>query len=364
MDSDFLQHLTLVSPAVSGFLTLYFLQHRSARKNLWLALAMGILTLSLLGRYLFEIKSSALPYLPFVIFPLVCLVGPSIQRYIQSILNKESGANLYVGLSFALCALAAHASIYFTVPESRQPDQIVNQTGTLKLYTAMFLCIVTSVQILQLGLAGRTLHRNSRSLSPPMYRWAWLLIAVFSVYILAYFLLGTLTLLNIIPLPVHIPEVILALLVLFGMLHFLLKHPAVLNEQIPVTRYAKQSLSSEQANSYRERIEQYMRENKPYLQDDMNVTRLSELIGIPSHHLSMVINNELSMNFFAFMNEYRVKEAMELMRHPEYQDHTLLSIAFEAGFQSKAAFNSAFKKQTGKAPGEFRKELGNPERKD
>ena len=74
----------------------------------------------------------------------------------------------------------------------------------------------------------------------------------------------------------------------------------------------------------------------------------------------MVINTELSMNFFAFINEYRVKEARKLIENPERKDHTLLAIAFEAGFQSKASFNAAFKKHTGMAPGEYRRRLDSP----
>ncbi len=53
------------------------------------------------------------------------------------------------------------------------------------------------------------------------------------------------------------------------------------------------------------------------------------------------------------MNEYRVNEFIERIQLPENKHLTLLGIAFDAGFNSKATFNRAFKKFTGKSPKEF-----------
>ncbi|MBL0268466.1 MAG: AraC family transcriptional regulator [Chitinophagaceae bacterium] len=69
--------------------------------------------------------------------------------------------------------------------------------------------------------------------------------------------------------------------------------------------------------------------------------------------LSMVINKGFSMNFNDWVNKYRLEEVKSLFEKGEHKKQTLLSIAFECGFNSKATFNRAFKKATGITPREW-----------
>jgi AraC-like DNA-binding protein len=55
------------------------------------------------------------------------------------------------------------------------------------------------------------------------------------------------------------------------------------------------------------------------------------------------------------IQEYRIQEAIQRIKLNE--DKNLLTIGFEVGFQSKSAFNTAFKKITGKTPMELKKSL-------
>lgn len=66
--------------------------------------------------------------------------------------------------------------------------------------------------------------------------------------------------------------------------------------------------------------------------------------------LSRVINDGFEHNFFDFINYYRVAEFKQRMADPRHRNATLLSIAFEVGFNSKTAFNRAFKKITDQTP--------------
>jgi AraC-like DNA-binding protein len=103
---------------------------------------------------------------------------------------------------------------------------------------------------------------------------------------------------------------------------------------------------------------QFMYENKPYLNENITIKDLSCEINIPSHHLSIVINNRLGKNFYTFINDYRIKEALSILDDPENSDASILAIAFRAGFNSKSTFNSVFKKITGKTPSEYRSTPG------
>ena len=99
-----------------------------------------------------------------------------------------------------------------------------------------------------------------------------------------------------------------------------------------------------------------MQKERPYLESELTLPKLADLLQVPPHHLSQVINESLGQNFFDFVNAHRVEEAQRLLRDPERSAYTVLAIAEEAGFNSKTAFNTAFKKVTGKTPTEFRQQ--------
>ena len=93
---------------------------------------------------------------------------------------------------------------------------------------------------------------------------------------------------------------------------------------------------------------------KPYLDSELNLIKLAELLNMTPHHLSYIINNGFNENFFQFINGYRVEKAKELLVNEEMNELSILGIAFESGFNSKTAFNTTFKKITGQTPSEFK----------
>ena len=96
-----------------------------------------------------------------------------------------------------------------------------------------------------------------------------------------------------------------------------------------------------------------MHAEKPYLDPLLTLTRLSEASVIDLHTLSRIINTQIGKNFNDFVNSYRVSEFIELAKSESHKKYTLLSIAFESGFNSKSTFNSAFKKQTSQTPRDY-----------
>jgi AraC-like DNA-binding protein len=98
-----------------------------------------------------------------------------------------------------------------------------------------------------------------------------------------------------------------------------------------------------------------MKLQKPYLDSELNLIKLSELINMTPHHLSYVINTGFNENFFSFINTYRVEKAKELLAKEEMNKLSMLGIAFESGFNSKTSFNTTFKKITGQTPSDFKK---------
>ena len=87
----------------------------------------------------------------------------------------------------------------------------------------------------------------------------------------------------------------------------------------------------------------------------LTIRSLSEDIKMNSRELSVLINQNLNQHFFDFINEYRIKEAMNILKNPTKKEVTVLEILYEVGFNSKSSFNTAFKKYTGFTPTQFRK---------
>lgn len=103
-------------------------------------------------------------------------------------------------------------------------------------------------------------------------------------------------------------------------------------------------------------IKRAMEANRYYEDPELSLATLAEKLSMSPHELSKVINAVFKKGFNDFINEYRVADAARKMQDSAYDNMTLLGIAYEAGFNSKATFIRAFKQFTGKTPAEYKQE--------
>ncbi|AOP34374.1 hypothetical protein A0128_11245 [Leptospira tipperaryensis] len=118
-------------------------------------------------------------------------------------------------------------------------------------------------------------------------------------------------------------------------------------------KYKTTQLRSVDLDSLEKNLNFLLEEKKIYKEENLGLSRLSEELGISPHQLSEYLNLHLKRNFFQLINGYRIAEAKHLLLHSPKE--TVLSIAYEVGFQSKSSFNDAFRKEVGLSPTEFRK---------
>lgn len=97
-----------------------------------------------------------------------------------------------------------------------------------------------------------------------------------------------------------------------------------------------------------------MEKEKLYLNPELTIGELANQLNIHSHQLSKLINENLHKNFFEFVNEFRIQEFKRLVANPQHKHISILGLAMDAGFNSKASFNRIFKNSTGLTPSEFR----------
>lgn len=105
------------------------------------------------------------------------------------------------------------------------------------------------------------------------------------------------------------------------------------------------------------RLRTYMAEAEPYLEPSLTVQDLARQLQLPGRELSLLINHHLDQHFFDFVNEYRIEKACHLLKDATHQSTTVLEILYAVGFNSKSSFNTAFKKQTGLTPTQYRAAL-------
>jgi AraC-like DNA-binding protein len=119
-------------------------------------------------------------------------------------------------------------------------------------------------------------------------------------------------------------------------------------------KYAKSGLSHERMKELADQLVSFMHQDKEFLEGDLTLNQLSSRIGVPQHQLSQVLNQHLGSSFFEYINRLRVQEAQRCLADSAFHGQTLLDIGLAAGFNSKAAFNAAFKRYSGLTPTEFR----------
>ncbi len=123
---------------------------------------------------------------------------------------------------------------------------------------------------------------------------------------------------------------------------------------IEATKYQGSGLSDSESTGYAQKIRTIMESEKLYLDPEISLKELSDKTGISPRYVSQIINSRFNQNFFDFINHYRIEEAKRLMAGTVRKELTILEIMYNVGFNSKSSFQTAFRKNTGTTPTEFR----------
>lgn len=117
-------------------------------------------------------------------------------------------------------------------------------------------------------------------------------------------------------------------------------------------KYQRSALSCEQSARIANKINLVMEEDKLYLDANLSLQKLANYVSISPNYISQTLNETLAINFFDFVNQWRIKAAKPkiIANHDN-----VLNIALEVGFNARSSFYKAFKQATGKTPSEFRK---------
>ncbi|WP_179333769.1 helix-turn-helix domain-containing protein [Winogradskyella costae] len=117
------------------------------------------------------------------------------------------------------------------------------------------------------------------------------------------------------------------------------------------------SLKPQEIENLKQKLHILLTEDKVYLNEDLNLTQLSEYMDISNKKLSELLNHHLSTNFYDLINEYRINAIKERFENGDAEKYTIISIAYDAGFKSKASFYRIFKQKEGISPSNYNKKF-------
>lgn len=118
-------------------------------------------------------------------------------------------------------------------------------------------------------------------------------------------------------------------------------------------KYLKSGLKPDQARKHLDELLKYVDEQKPFKNPDLNIFMLAQMVDLSRNHLTQVLNENMGVSFYVYINTCRVREAQRLMLDPGFSHLSLTGIAAEAGFKSRTTFFTNFKKITGITPQEW-----------
>jgi AraC-like DNA-binding protein len=119
-------------------------------------------------------------------------------------------------------------------------------------------------------------------------------------------------------------------------------------------KYAASRLKPPESDNIARKLTEFMNSEKPYLSPSISVEELSKKLNFSVKNLSQVIHTSFNLNFYDFINSYRIEEIKKHIDDENYRNLTLVAIAYDAGFNSKSVFNAAFKKHAGITPKEYK----------
>ncbi len=264
----------------------------------------------------------------------------------------------------------------FILPRSDQGYLFTDADGALSrrgfifgfAYETFGLFVVTVQWLFYLVLSSLRLLRYRARLKDVFastenkeLRWALVIIGLCGSYWLLGFVLVVLDISGVYETSHDAPEYALNLVISCVLLIWGLRQRPSL--QMPATapiettsaetpiKYAKSALTEVMADRIAAKLKRAMTEDQLHLDPNLSLWALSKHVGVSDNYVSQVLNEEIGQNFFDFVNGYRVKEAQVRLAN---SDETILSIAYDIGFNSRSSFYTAFKKSTGQTPTAFR----------
>ncbi len=344
---------------------LFFRKGSTRNINVFLGLFFFSLAINVLHAVILRVPHVAIQSVPHVLYigaPFAFLYAPSLFYYIAKLthgIKKSKPIHLFHLLPFVLFMIYLSFDFYFLAAERKIEMVLTNSVISYRFW--VFLTIGLHIQIIyyighsvfclrNYEVYLRTINSLNEKINLSWVKFIFISIFVLWIIDLTRFLIHSIDVRLLYTLEAVLFITFLGLC--YIILYKAVNHSRIFNTEIKENK--KNSLSALSAEIYLKKLLRYMKSEKPYKDPDINLIELGQKVGIPHRSLSEVINNTLNQNFHEFINSYRVRESERLLRESS-RFKTVLEVIYEVGFNSKSSFHSAFKKNTGMTPTQFKR---------
>jgi len=116
-------------------------------------------------------------------------------------------------------------------------------------------------------------------------------------------------------------------------------------------KYKNSSLTENMSLRVKDQLLDSLNIDKIYLDNTLTLSKLAKKINVDRYSLSQVINQELNKNFYELINDYRITEAVKIVK--ENNNKQVVDLIYECGFNNKVSFYKAFKQRMHMTPKDF-----------
>jgi AraC-like DNA-binding protein len=341
---------------------------QNAKANKWLSLFAFILGTAFTGSYLDDL--GLIEYYPSIvkwINSLQFLLAPSIYISILYFVNPTSKFKIRYWLHFLpFFIFALSENIVFWGKESISTKTLF-EIGETSFYIRDLLpfqlLAYLFVSYLTLKKHNKNIELITSATQNINLHWLKLLLLI-SIFPVLFWINDVL---GIFPFLVNLNRSIFSISILF-LAYFAMKQTTIFpykNEdldeisEVLIEPIKPKRLSDEQISALSARLDNLMKNDKIFLDNEINLSTVADKLRISIHDTSYLINDITGNNFYKFINQYRVEEAKKLLTSSKADKLNMLGIAFESGFNSKTTFNTTFKKIVGISPSEYAKKEKN-----
>ena len=341
-------------------LAIYLFSSRKRRHiNDYLAFLIVILLIGLTGKVLHSAGVWDRNFRLIVLSEFSALLfGPSVYLFTQSTLLRKTFswsdlAHYVPGLVYSVFII-----LYFIIPSDEENIARV-QTG--EVWRVVYAChavgLVVNVTywVLSWNVFTRFREDVKNELSYEIHtRFILNFLLVIGTCLLIWTVLYLTSLLGLDMLERNARPylwIVLTLIILF-ISYYGMVSPQVLRivPEAMTRKYAQSKLRTTDLDRLKVQLDALMQEKKPYLNNRLLKAELAEMLGVSNPELARLLNENMGMNFFEYVNYYRIKEFVGLAKTERAKQLTFYGLAQEAGFNSKTTFNKSFKKLMGTSP--------------
>jgi len=326
-------------------------------------------------RYLLQvIPESEIKWMTLFDITYWALFGPTILMYIYFTINKVKKVN-YLHLLHLIPLFISLFSIknyYFGNSEYISFIDYFNRSTGITNVALLFWEFCTPLYIVY-SLYVLIMHKKSlkeyfSNISKKTLKWLFLLLSYFAIFLLMSYIVMLMRVIFHVEVNFNslgiLPTILTAYVFFIGyygykqagiFFDYPEKKNNILNKQFKIAdnKYSKSGLSEIERDELTIKLKKVMETEKPYIEDNLNINMLAKMLNTSINKLSQVINETFDQNFYSFINTHRIEESKQLLKDPENEKYTIISIAYDCGFNSKSSFYNAFKQNTGITPKKY-----------